>query len=59
MQGLIGKETGLRRTESEHAVGMTLEEVGVWWGWEGSLQGHMQPSGLRQGRRISGVAAES
>lgn len=55
MQGLVGKETGHTRTESEHAVGTALEEVG--WGWAGSLQGHRQPSGLRRGRRISGVAA--
>lgn len=35
MQGLVGKETGHRRTESEHAVGTALEEVGVRWGYRG------------------------
>lgn len=39
MQGLVGKETGHRRTESEHAVGMALEEVGVWWGCGGGVEG--------------------
>lgn len=56
MQGLVGKETGHTRTESEHAVGTALEEVGVGWGWAGSLQGHRQLSGLRRGRHVSGVA---